>query len=351
MSEAPRLSSDRARPPRMADVAERAGVSHQTVSRVLNDFPGIRPATRDRVLAAIAELGYRRNVAARRLASTRSRIIGVIAYAVDQFGPASVILGLQAAAARTPYSLSVMALDDLSNAAFDRAMDQLLEQSIEAVVVLVPHRSVLRMAQSLQAGIPVVVAEGDLSALPLSAGVNQVQGARLATRHLLELGHETVFHLAGPPDWLEAMDRTEGWRMELEDQDRIVPPLRWGGDWSARSGYLTGRSLAREPTVSAVFVANDQMALGLIKALTEAGRSVPGDVSIVGFDDLPEAEFFSPPLTTIRQDFGELGRRVMALIERVLSGEHEAVAPLVETSLVIRGSTASPARDGAVGPR
>lgn len=332
----------RTRPARMADVARIAGVSHQTVSRVLNDYPGIRPETRERVQAAIAELGYRRNTAARTLASTRSHIIGVIAYGTDQFGPANILIGLREAARATPYTLSITALTEVSDALFDEAVDRLIEQRVEALIVVVPHRAILRLARSLETQVPTLVLQGDLSATPRTAGLNQIEGARLATKHLLDLGHETVVHLAGPPDWLEAMARRDGWREVLEESGRPVPPLRWGGDWSARSGYLAGRLLAREPGVTAVFAANDQMALGLVAALREEGRRVPEDISVVGFDDIPEAAYFAPPLTTIRQDFGELGRRAMALVGRVLQGEPDASVPLVETSLVVRASTAPP---------
>jgi LacI family transcriptional regulator len=327
----------------MADVARIAGVSHQTVSRVLNDYPGIRPETRERVRAAIAELGYRRNIAARTLASTRSHIVGVLAFGTSQYGPTQILLGLQGAAQATPYSLAITAVTEMTDLAFEGAVERLLEQRVEALIVVVPHRATLRLARGTSLDVPTVVVEGDLSATPLTAGVNQLLGARLATEHLLDLGHETVVHLAGPPDWLEAMARRDGWRTTLEDAGRQVPPLRWGGDWSARSGYRAGRLLAREPGVSAVFAANDQMALGLMRALTEAGRRVPEDVSVVGFDDIPEAEFFTPPLTTIRQDFAELGRRAMRLVDRVLGGEADAAVPLVEPTLVLRGSTAPPA--------
>lgn len=328
----------------MADVAERAGVSHQTVSRVLNGLPGVKPETLQRVLDAVDELGYRRNIAARMLASSRSRLVGVVTWGSSQFGPANVILGLEAAARKTPYRLSLVSVAEVTEPAFRAAVDQLLEQSAEALIVIVPHRSVLRTAQSLEIGIPTVVVEGDLSETPLTAGVDNTQGARLATRHLLDLGHETVVHLAGPGDWMEAIARRDGWRVELEAAGCRIPPLRWGGDWSARSGYETGRSLARETDVTAVFAANDQMALGYIHALHEAGRRVPEDVSVVGFDDLPEAQYFSPPLTTVRQHFPELGRRAMALVERVLDGEQQATVDLVETTLVVRGSTAPPAQ-------
>lgn len=331
------------RPPRMADVARLAGVSHQTVSRVLNGSNRIRPETRQRVLDAISELGYRRNLAARQLASARSGLVGVASWGTSQFGPANVMLGLEQAARESPFRLSRVSIEEMTPEAFKSAVEILLEQAVEALVVIVPHRAVLRIAHSLSLGIPVVVVEGDLSETPLTAGVDNVEGARLATRHLLDLGHETVVHLSGPPEWSEALARRDGWRQVLEEAGRPVPPLRWGGDWSPRSGYRTGLSLARERDVTAVFAANDQMALGLMRALHEHGRRVPEDVSVVGFDDLPESAYFTPPLTTLRQPFSELGRRVMELVERVLAGEHAPTAELVHTELVVRESTAPPA--------
>ncbi|HYJ67894.1 MAG TPA: LacI family DNA-binding transcriptional regulator [Nocardioidaceae bacterium] len=329
------------RPPTMADVAARAGVSHQTVSRVLNDFPSIRSETRDRVLAAITELGYRRNDAARRLASARSGLLGVVASALPQFGPASILVGLETAAAQEGYRLSSVNVVDVTEVRFTAAVEQLLEQAIEALVLLVPHRPILHVAHALDLAIPVIVVEGDLTMTPLSAGVDNLQGARVATRHLLNLGHETVVHVAGPAEWLESGARAEGWRLELEASGREIPAIHWGGDWSARSGYLIGKSLAHADT-TAVFAANDQMALGIMRALAEAGRRVPEDTSVVGFDDLPEAQYFTPPLTTVRQPFDELATRVMQLIQRSLAGEAEPRVELVQTSLVIRSSTAPP---------
>ena len=172
--------------------------------------------------------------------------------------------------------------------------------------------------------------------------VDNEQGARLATRHLLELGHETVTHLAGPPGGAQTAARVRGWRVELEEWGRPVPPLRWGGDWSADSGYAAGTTLARERDVTAVFTANDQMAMGLMAALRAADRRVPSDVSVVGFDDLAESVYLDPPLTSVRQDFGELGRRSMSLVSRALAGEVAPVVDLVQTQLVGRASTAAP---------
>jgi len=327
----------------MADVAARAGVSHQTVSRVLNGLPGVRPDTARRVQESIHDLGYRRNIAARLLASSRSRTVGVMTWGAGQFGPAQVRLGLEDAARAADYRLMTVSITDMTPAAVQLAIDQILGHAPEAVVIVVPHQTVLRIAQEVDLGIPTLVVGGDLSRIPLTAGVDNVQGGRIATRHLLDLGHETVVHLSGPPGWSEAAARVEGWRAELTEAGLRVPARRWGGDWSSASGYRAGRTLAREKDVTAVFAGNDQMALGLVAALREAGRRVPDDVSVVGFDDLPESAYFAPALTTVRQDFGELGHRAIELVERVLGGEESPSVELVPTVLVVRDSSAPPA--------
>jgi len=334
--------SDGSHPPRMEDVAGVAGVSHQTVSRVLNGFPKIRPATRDRVLAAIEELGYRRNTAARTLVTRRSGTIGVITVDMNHFGPASIMLGLESASRAAGYSLSLAGLPEVSATSLRTAVDQVLGQGVEAVVMIVAHQAALTLAQSLHIGVPLVLVEGDLSATPLTAGVDQIAGARLATNHLLDLGHQSVLHLPGPADWLEAAARREGWRTALEERGCPVPALMVEGDWTSRSGYQASRAMLSQSRPTAVFAANDQMALGLLRALHEAGLRVPEDVSVVGFDDLPESGYFTPPLTTVRQDFGELGQRIMDLVLRVLAGEPNASEPLVEPMLIVRSSTAAP---------
>ena len=328
--------------PRMADVATVAGVSHQTVSRVLNGYQYVRPETRDRVLAAIEELSYRRNTAARTLVTRRSGTIGVITADMNHFGPASIMLGLESASRAAGYSLSLAGLQEISATSLRTAVDHVLDQAVEAVVVIAAHRAAITLAQSLHIGVPLVLVEGALSATPLTAGVDQITGARLATNHLLDLGHQSVLHLPGPADWLEAAARREGWQMALKERGCRIPALMVEGDWTSRSGYGAGRAMLGESRPTAVFAANDQMALGLLRALHEAGLRVPEDVSVVGFDDLPESGYFTPPLTTVRQDFPELGQRIMSLLLRVLAGEIEAAVPLVEPLLIVRSSTASP---------
>jgi DNA-binding LacI/PurR family transcriptional regulator len=252
------------------------------------------------------------------------------------------MLGLESAARLAGYRLAAQTVEELSRAGVRAAVESLMELSVEAIVFVVPQETVVRDAFDAELGVPVVVVEGELTRLPLTAGVDNVRGAQLATAHLLDLGHPCVVHVAGPPGWNEAAARIDGWRRELIGRHREVPPLSWVGDWSARSGFDAGVSLARDPEVTAVFVANDQMALGLIAALRAGGRRVPGDISVVGFDDLPEAAYFAPPLTTVKQDFAELGRRALALVERVLDGEEDAVVELVVPELVVRESTAPP---------
>jgi DNA-binding LacI/PurR family transcriptional regulator len=316
----------------MYDVAERAGVSHQTVSRVLNDFPGIRPETRDRVVAAIAELGYRPNKAARALVTSRSRAIGVLVPATTDFGPTSSLHAIERAVRQAGYQPLVTSTP-LEADAVRESLDFLLDQSIEALVAIAPYRVVLDRLRDLHPELPVVTLQtGDAG-----AGIDQAAGARLAARHLIELGHRTIQQLAGPDDFLEAAVRRRAVEEELAAHGLTALPVLTG-DWSADSGYAAGASL--DPDATAVVCGNDQMALGLIHALADAGRGVPRDVSVVGFDDIPESAHSLPPLTTIHQDFEEVGRRaVAALIQLLDAGAEVATDPIVPT-LVVRGSTA-----------
>ncbi|WP_201784709.1 LacI family DNA-binding transcriptional regulator [Nonomuraea pusilla] len=324
----------------MADVAREAGVSHQTVSRVLNDHPNVRPDTRARVEAAISRLGYRRNLVARALVTKRSRTLGVVSFDTTLYGPASMMYGIEQAARTAGYFVSIVSLKSLDAANVRDAIDYLAEQGVDGVVVIAPQRSAGRALESLPQGLPAVAVEGSHTTGVPEVCIDQVEGARLATRHLLDLGHETVWHVSGPADWMESEGRIEGWRSVLEEAGRPVPePL--AGDWSPRAGYEAGKSLAAMRGVTAVFAANDQMALGVLRALTEKGVRVPEQISIVGFDDIPESEFFSPPLTTVRQDFDVVGRHSIELLLRQIDAGLSAYERLVvPPSLVVRSSTA-----------
>ncbi|HUZ21234.1 MAG TPA: LacI family DNA-binding transcriptional regulator [Acidimicrobiales bacterium] len=327
----------------MTDVAKLAGVSHQTVSRVLNGHPSVRPTTRVRVLAAIDQLGYRPNLAARALVTGRSRTLGLVTLDTTLFGPVATLYGIERAARETGYFVSVVSLRSIDRLPVQEAIARLAEQSVEGVIVIAPLTSAKAALADLPTDLPVVVVEGDPETDLGVVTVDQRGGARAATEHLLSLGHRTVFHVAGPTEWLEARERVAGWRLALEDAGAEVPsPL--AGDWTARSGFDAGATLARIPEATAVFAANDHMALGLLRALRERGRRVPEDVSVVGFDDIAESEFFTPPLTTVRQDFDEVGRRCLGfLLERLDSGSRSVERVVIPPELVVRQSTAAPA--------
>ena len=336
---APRPALDRT--PVMADVARLAGVSHQTVSRVVNGQDNLRPATRERVEQAIRQLGYRPNTAARALVTRRSGTIGVIGSKSGYWGPSTVHRTIQAAGRAAGYYVSSANLQSLTRQEIVDAVEHLHSQSVEGIVLISATDEAIEVARAQEArGVPVVVVEGDEAKARWTVGVDQVAGAGRATRHLLELGHTEIVHLSGPPSWTESRGRRRGWE-ETVRAAGLRPSAPVVGDWSARSGYEAGLEIARREEVTAVFCANDQMALGLLRALHESGRSVPGDVSVVGFDDIPEAAYLIPPLTTVRQDFTAVGRRAIEILRAALSGS-TGPARLISPELVVRASTAPP---------
>src|SRR3954469_2228673 len=336
--------TDRRRPAVMVDVAKLAGVSYQTVSRVINGSEHVRAETRERVVAAMRMLDYRPNSVARALATGRSKTVGVVTFDTTLYGPASTLFGLERAAHESGYFVSIVSLLALDRGAVHDAVERLRSQGVEGILVIAPQSQVAVSMLQLPEDVPLVAVEaGPEGGVPLVA-VDQFAGAALATKHLLELGHRTVAHIAGPTNWLEAQQRVAGWRAALEEVGAAAPPPLVG-DWSARSGYELGRVLSSNPDVTAVFVANDSMALGLLRYLHEEGRDIPGSMSIVGFDDVPEAAYFTPPLTTVRQDFLEVGRSSFdLLLEEIARGRRSSARVTVAPELVVRASTAAPAR-------
>ena len=329
----------RPRAPVMSDVGRLAGVSHQTVSRVINGSPHVRPETRARVMAAMEELGYRPNPVARALVTGRSKTLGVVSFDTTLYGPASTLFGIERAAHEAGYFIIVASLEALTESSTVDAVERLRRQGVEGILVIAPQMEGGEALLHAPTDIPLVAAEaGPDGDFPVVA-VDQVAGALTATQHLLDLGHATVWHISGPMNFTESRQRLEGWRQALEAAGAPVPaPLE--GDWSPRAGYELGKKLSADPAVTAVFVANDQMALGMLRALHEAGRAVPGELSVVGFDDIPEAAYFLPPLTTIRQDFIEMGRRSLAvLLSAIESGDRAESGSLVPPELIVRGST------------
>ncbi|QAY71784.1 LacI family transcriptional regulator [Xylanimonas protaetiae] len=331
----------------MADVAARAGVSHQTVSRVLNDHPSVRDETRARVLAVISELGYRRNVAARALVTARSSTVGVVTPGSGLYGPASTVIAIEEAARERGYFTSVATLSSYDAPTMRRVLDHFMDQAVEGILVVAPQSAVAEAVDQFQAPVPVILVaareqvEG-VSTIPVS--VDQRLGARLAVNHLLGLGHRTVEHVSGPLDWFDAVERLTGWREALLAHGAPVPePIP--ASWSASDGYTIGLRLAEQvrsgsgPT--AVFAGNDQLALGMLRAFWEQGVVVPRDVSVVGFDDVDGAAHFIPPLSTVRQPFAALGGHALGLLLTAVDGG-VLVPARIEPELVLRASTGVP---------
>jgi DNA-binding LacI/PurR family transcriptional regulator len=326
----------------MTDVARAAGVSHQTVSRVLNGSDGVRTETRARVLRAVRELGYRPNSVARALVTGRSRTLGVVSFDTTLYGPGSTLFAIERAAHAAGYFVSVVSVTELDRESVLVAVERLRQQGVDGVLIIVALKDAAEAVLDVPDDLPIVAVEAGPDRATPVVTVDQVSGAAAATRHLLELGHRTVWHVAGPASFVEAGQRVEGWAQALEAA-RITPPPVVEGDWSARSGYELGRRIATVSGVTAVFAANDQMALGILRAFNEAGLRVPEDISLVGFDDIAEAPYFTPPLTTVRQDFMAVGRASLELLlEEMEAPSRSSSRHVVEPELIVRASTGPP---------
>ncbi|MFS1303520.1 substrate-binding domain-containing protein [Streptosporangium longisporum] len=341
------MTSDRPRI-RVRNIGTCAGSTSASPSRnpapSSDDGPRQAPAH----VMVTGDTGSRPHLSADLLRWRRPGVIGVVGIDSALYGPTSIRHGIERAARAAHLMVTVHNAPAHSAAAVATGIDALREQLAEGVIVIAPlHRPDM---EPVPADFPVVDAGGGLGGQVPVTAIDQRRGAARATRHLLGLGHRTVWHIAGPSSWIDATERLAGWREALEDAGREVrPPLT--GDWTARSGYRLGRYLARDHDVTAVFAANDSMAIGLLRALREAGRRVPEDVSVVGFDDLPESSYTWPPLTTVRQNFAEVGtqalRMLLRRIERPLTGRvraHFRTSATVNPKMVFRASTGRPAR-------
>ncbi|HVT66748.1 MAG TPA: substrate-binding domain-containing protein, partial [Trebonia sp.] len=316
--------------------------SHQTVSRVLNDHPNVREQTRLRVQAAISELGYRPNKAARVLVTGTSQVIGVVSRSSTLFGPASTLSSLAEEAVRRGFTVNVESVRALDRQPIADAIGRHLDQRVAGLVVIAPVESANEALDGLPEGIPLVTIDGDPARPTELVTVDQEAGAYAATRHLLDAGHATVWHVSGPGDWFDARGRVAGWRRALAEAGAEIPPLM-PADWLAASGYRNGQILARMSDVTAIFAANDHLALGILRALHERGRRVPQDVSVVGFDDVPEAAYYIPPLTTVRPDFDAVAAASLdLLLAQIASGRRLGDRRVLTPALVTRDSVAPP---------
>lgn len=326
----------------MVDVATVAGVSQQTVSRVVRGVENVAPDIRHRVERAIEQLQYRRNPAAAALASNRTMTIGVVSFEPSVLGPSVALYGISEEARRHGYSTRLVTLASLGRADFRAAFQALGGDTVDGVIMLAPMHEALAVLEVLDLDIPVITFEQGSPPSPTSISIDEVRGARMAVRHLLELGHQTVWHVQGPAGWMASSARIRGWSEELAAAGRIGPPPLPTADWSAAEGYRAGRELARTPGVTAVFAADDPFALGVIKALDEAGLDVPGDVSVVGFDNVKESAYFRPALTTVTLDFEAIGQLAVSRMLGIIRGEVAGPIPLIQPRLMVRDTTGPP---------
>ncbi len=328
----------------MKDVARLAGVGEKTVSRVVNGEPNVSDKTKARVLTAIAELDFRPNNAARALATNRSNSIGFLFYGGGYFGPSRILEEVENAARALNYSVVLSRSKSGQTKDVQKAIEWLISQDVDGILVYEPSDSPSLLAPELN-NIPVVVFEGNDTSPGdrITLEGNGKLAASLAVEHLLALGHETVHHIAGPMTWSSASTRCKGWEQALRENQRTIPPPKTG-DWSAQSGYLAGRALAEIPDMTSIFCANDEMAIGAMKALHEAGLSIPNDVSIIGMDGIAIGEYLLTPLTTVKQDFQTIAMNgVNTLINQI---QGVTAKPLLTTpptvKILTRGSTAAP---------
>lgn len=328
------------RKPTINDVAQLAGVSFGTVSRVLNNAPDVSASTRERVLRVIKDIGYRRNRAATALVTSRSTSIGILSGGSPRFGPVGTLMALENVARHKGYATTVISVQKPYEESVQEALDTLDDTGVGGIIVIAPLVEMAAAVWSASCRLPVEMIAAGASSTPnvFTYSENQELGARLATQHLIDLGHTDIAHFAGSMDWFDGRVRKRGWEAALRDSG-LEPGLCLEGDWSPRWAYETALQLVRESKIpQAIFAASDHTALGLIRAFAENGVRVPDDVSVVGFDDIEGSDYFLPPLTTVRQDFTALALMSMEVLIGAMEGREVDRTPIAP-SLVVRDST------------
>jgi DNA-binding LacI/PurR family transcriptional regulator len=321
------------------DVAQLAGVSHQTVSRVLNNHPSLKPATREKVEKAIARLEYRPNQAARQLVTSQSRLIGLLVSGTELYGPAGILKSIESEARSEGYFVVTISVLSREPKSWLGAIDQLRGLNIDGIITVALPREVIDEVERALPDAALVVVDTEPSKDFDAININNLKGGILATEHLISLGHERIAHISGPENQYEADQRKNGY-LKVMKKAKFVPQI-FQGDWSTETGLSLGIEMFSSKILpTAVFCANDHLALGVIKAASLKGLRVPGDVSIIGFDDIPEAQYLIPSLTTVKQDFIELGKIVISRVLENLKGESSHETLLVQPTLTVRDSTA-----------
>jgi LacI family transcriptional regulator len=329
---------NRTRRATLYDVARRAGVSYQTVSRVINGSPHVAPKTLRRVQEAIKALDYQPNKAAQALVTRRTFILEVIAAGTTHYGPAQMVTGVEQAANASGYKLVLTNIENATLEQIKGVMENL--GGIDGVIIIAPIQEDIYEDLTQMCPKPFVKVGAKPGANLPSVIIDQHQGSQMMVQHLIDLGHRHIAEICGPLQWYDAAARHESWLATLR-ANKLEPGPVTQGDWTAAGGYAAAWELLHtNPQFSALAVANDQMALGAMRALHECGLRIPDDISVTGFDDIPESAFFEPPLTTVRQDFTALGKQsVEYLVEMLRTPEAPLHQRMLYPTLVIRQST------------
>lgn len=341
-------SSRRAKAPVIADVARLAGVSVPTVSRVLTGAAKVSPDKYSRVMHAIDELNFRPSAAGRALASRQPKIIAILAGNTSQYGYAETIRGIEESARAEGFLVTITVVESPDDDTVESAVSLVLAQPLAGVIVLKFDPPGVAVLRKVPADLPTVSISGVRETGVPQAVLDEAAAAAELTDYLLNLGHETVHHVRVPPSRRED-GRTHGWRRALRSRGAPIPAVM-DATWDPQSGRQIGNHLADRDDVTAVFCGNDEIAMGLIRGLTERGRRVPQDVSVVGFDDHPLAAIWSPPITTVRQDFAGLGVRAFGLLTGLISEQVVKKFSTERPRLIIRESAGPPRKkaDGHV---
>ena len=321
-------------------MAKLAGVSHQTVSRVLNNHTSLKPETREKVEKAISELQYRPNQAARQLVTSRSRMIGILIAGSELYGPWAILNAMEREARLEGYSvISISVLPD-SPESWREGIEQLRNLDIDGVITIALSNKIIKEVEKSLSTATIVIVDTEPNKKFDAVNIENFEGGKIATEHLISLGHKKITHIAGPLDGYEGQMRRNGYEEAMTSAKLKSDVVE--GDWSIESGYQAGLKIAeRRERPSAIFTTNDHQALGLIRAFAEKEISVPADISIVAFDDIPEAAYFSPALTTVRQDFDQLGNLAINRMLAQLREPQKSSAYTIKPELVVRESTQS----------
>jgi LacI family transcriptional regulator len=328
----------------ISQVAKEAGVSLQTVSRVVNNRQEITPETRQHVQEVIKRLGYQPNAIARSLSQRRSDTLGIVISGLEYYGPSHILVGIEQAANQQGLSILLSLIHQPETEGIGSVVNGLLSRQVEGIIWAVPEIGDNRFwfEEVLpQLTIPVIF----LSTQPRDklnvVEIDNRRGGYLATQHLVERGYRKIGLITGPLTWWAARERRRGWQEALTTANIPFSEFQVvAGDWSAESGERGLHELLEKyPDVQAVFACNDQMALGLMRAAHRLGKRIPEDLAVVGFDDTPESAFYTPTLTTIRQDLNQLGQVAVQMFLQIREAEQKGEVILLQPQLVVRESS------------